>query len=102
MCSSDLTCTIDLLYGCYIIILTLLSKPLTGLQSTGPGLQYKVMWRQMHVHETWTSVTVANVSKFVVAGTPTFVPYAVKVQGVNNYGHGPNPAVIIGYSGEDC
>ncbi|XP_036432218.1 neuronal cell adhesion molecule-like isoform X8 [Colossoma macropomum] len=76
-------------------------KPLTGLQWNGPGLQYKVMWRQMHVDEKWTSVTVANVSKFVVAGTPTFVPYEVKVQAVNNYGHGPNPAVIIGYSGED-
>ncbi|XP_017554854.1 neuronal cell adhesion molecule-like isoform X14 [Pygocentrus nattereri] len=76
-------------------------KPLTGLQSNGPGLQYKVMWKQMHVDEKWTSVTVANVSKFVVAGTPTFVPYEVKVQAVNNYGHGPNPAVIIGYSGED-
>ncbi|XP_049330482.1 neuronal cell adhesion molecule isoform X20 [Astyanax mexicanus] len=76
-------------------------KPLTGLQSNGPDLQYKVMWRQMNVDEEWNSATVANVSKFVVAGTPTFVPYEVKVQALNHYGHGPKPAVIIGYSGED-
>ncbi|KAI4877291.1 hypothetical protein NFI96_011837, partial [Prochilodus magdalenae] len=76
-------------------------KPLTGLQSNGPGLQYKVSWRQMDVDEKWTTVTVANVSKFVVAGTPTFVPYEVKVQALNDYGDGPKPAVIIGYSGED-
>ncbi|XP_072528296.1 neuronal cell adhesion molecule-like isoform X7 [Salminus brasiliensis] len=76
-------------------------KPLTGLQSNGPDLQYKVMWRQMDIDDEWNSATVANVSKFVVAGTPTFVPYEVKVQALNHYGHGPKPAVIIGYSGED-
>ncbi|XP_066524777.1 neuronal cell adhesion molecule-like isoform X13 [Hoplias malabaricus] len=76
-------------------------KPLTSLQSNAPGLQYKVMWRQKDVDKDWTSVTVANVSKFVVAGTPTFVPYEIKVQALNKYGHGPKPAVVVGYSGED-
>ncbi|XP_067236507.1 neuronal cell adhesion molecule isoform X4 [Chanodichthys erythropterus] len=76
-------------------------KPLTGLQANGPGLLYKVMWRQQDVEEEWTSVSVANVSKFVVSGTPTFVPYEVKVQAQNDYGHGPKPAAVIGYSGED-
>ncbi|XP_051975216.1 neuronal cell adhesion molecule-like isoform X9 [Xyrauchen texanus] len=74
---------------------------LTGLQSNGPGLQYKVMWRQQEVEEDWTSVNVANVSRFTVSGTPTFVPYEVMVQALNDYGHGPKPAVVIGYSGED-
>lgn len=46
-------------------------------------------------------MTVANNSKFVVSGTPTFVPYELKVQAVNDYGAGPDPAVAVGFSGED-
>ncbi|XP_052322303.1 neuronal cell adhesion molecule-like isoform X13 [Oncorhynchus keta] len=81
--------------------LMILWKPLSGLQANGPGLQYKVMWRQKDVDKNWTSVTVANVSKFMVSGTPTFTPYEVKVQAINNNGIGPDPAVVIGHSGED-
>ncbi|XP_042351443.1 neuronal cell adhesion molecule-like isoform X3 [Plectropomus leopardus] len=76
-------------------------KPLTGLQSNGPGLHYKVMWRQKAVDSVWTSVTVANNSKFVVSGTPTFVPYELKVQAINDIGVGPEPAIAHGFSGED-
>ncbi|XP_070829279.1 neuronal cell adhesion molecule-like isoform X8 [Chaetodon trifascialis] len=76
-------------------------KPLSGLQSNGPGLHYKVMWRQKAVDSDWTTVTVANNSKFVVSGVPTFVPYELKVQAVNDYGAGPEPAIAHGYSGED-
>ncbi|XP_039988696.1 neuronal cell adhesion molecule-like isoform X2 [Xiphias gladius] len=76
-------------------------KPLTGLQSNGPGLHYKVMWRQKAVERDWTTVTVANNSKFVVSGTPTFVPYELKVQAVNDHGAGPEPAIAHGFSGED-
>ncbi|XP_038843983.1 neuronal cell adhesion molecule-like isoform X5 [Salvelinus namaycush] len=76
-------------------------KELTGLQSNGPGLQYKVNWRQKDVEEDWSSETVANASKYVVSGTPTFVPYEVKVQAVNDYGNGPAPEAVEGYSGED-
>ncbi|XP_034143920.1 neuronal cell adhesion molecule isoform X13 [Esox lucius] len=76
-------------------------KPLTGLQANGPGLQYLVMWRQKDVEKDWTSVTVANVSKFMVSGMPTFMLYEVKVQAINNYGIGPDPIVFSGYSGED-
>lgn len=76
-------------------------KPLTPLQANGPGLLYKVMWRQQDMEKDWTSVSVANVSKFVVSGTPTFVPYEVSVQAVNDYGPGPKPSAVIGYSGED-
>ncbi|KAJ8382835.1 hypothetical protein SKAU_G00036130 [Synaphobranchus kaupii] len=76
-------------------------KPLSGLQANGPGLQYKVIWRQKDVDKEWTSVTVANVSKFVVSGTPTFVPYEVMVQAENDFGRGPEPEVFLGYSGED-
>ncbi|XP_071188052.1 neuronal cell adhesion molecule a isoform X21 [Salvelinus alpinus] len=76
-------------------------KELTGLQSNGPGLQYQVNWRQKDVEEDWSSETVANASKYVVSGTPTFVAYEVKVQAVNDYGNGPAPEAVEGYSGED-
>uniref|UniRef100_A0A3P8S6Q0 Neuronal cell adhesion molecule n=1 Tax=Amphiprion percula TaxID=161767 RepID=A0A3P8S6Q0_AMPPE len=76
-------------------------KPLSGFQANGPGLHYKVMWRQKALDSEWTTVTVANNSKFVVLGTPTFVPYELKVQAVNDHGDGPEPKIAEGYSGED-
>ncbi|XP_065807204.1 neuronal cell adhesion molecule a isoform X3 [Labrus bergylta] len=75
--------------------------PLTGFQSNGPSLEYKVLWRQRDVEDEWSSKNVANVSQFVVTGTPTFVPYEVKVQAINDYGSGPEPKAVVGYSGED-
>ncbi|XP_067284537.1 neuronal cell adhesion molecule a isoform X9 [Pseudorasbora parva] len=75
-------------------------RELTGLESNGPGLQYKVSWR-MKDAEHWASLTLANVSQYIVTGTPTFALYEVTVQAVNDYGPGPRPEVILGYSGED-
>ncbi|XP_073336626.1 neuronal cell adhesion molecule a isoform X1 [Pagrus major] len=75
--------------------------PLTGFQANGPGLEYKVQWRQKDVDEDWSSKTVANASQFVVSGTPTYVPYEIKVQALNDYGNGPEPKAVTGYSGED-
>ncbi|XP_036183386.1 neuronal cell adhesion molecule isoform X17 [Myotis myotis] len=76
-------------------------QPLNGFESNGPGLQYKVSWRQKDGDDEWTSVVVANVSKYIVSGTPTFVPYLIKVQALNDVGFAPEPAVIMGHSGED-
>ncbi|XP_037601062.1 neuronal cell adhesion molecule isoform X31 [Cebus imitator] len=76
-------------------------KPLNGFESNGPGLQYKVSWRQKDGDDEWTSVVVANVSKYIVSGTPTFVPYLIKVQALNDMGFAPEPAVVMGHSGED-
>ncbi|XP_078010454.1 neuronal cell adhesion molecule isoform X13 [Phascolarctos cinereus] len=76
-------------------------QPLKGFDSNGPGLQYKVSWRQKDGDDEWTSVVVANVSKYIVSGTPTFVPYLVKVQALNDVGFAPEPMIIIGHSGED-
>ncbi|KAM6438009.1 neuronal cell adhesion molecule isoform 14-T15 [Liasis olivaceus] len=76
-------------------------KPLTDFQSNGPGLRYKVSWRQNDGEDEWTSVTVANVSKYIVADTPVFVPYEIKVQALNDLGPAPEPITIIGHSGED-
>ncbi|XP_051248808.1 neuronal cell adhesion molecule a isoform X1 [Dicentrarchus labrax] len=75
--------------------------PLTGFQANGPSLQYKVQWRQKDSDEDWIERTVANVSQIVVSGTPTYVPYEIKVQALNDYGYGPEPGAVIGYSGED-
>ncbi|XP_067437686.1 neuronal cell adhesion molecule a isoform X3 [Thunnus thynnus] len=75
--------------------------PLTGFQANGPGLEYKVQWRQKDVDHEWSSRTVANVSQCVVTGTATYVPYEIKVQALNDYGNGPESEVVIGYSGED-
>ncbi|XP_040599124.1 neuronal cell adhesion molecule isoform X43 [Mesocricetus auratus] len=76
-------------------------KPLNGFESNGPGLQYKVSWRQKDGDDEWTSVVVANVSKYIVSGTPTFVPYLIKVQSLNDVGFAPEPAAVMGHSGED-
>ncbi|XP_057638674.1 neuronal cell adhesion molecule isoform X21 [Chionomys nivalis] len=76
-------------------------EPLNGFESNGPGLQYKVSWRQKDGDDEWTSVVVANVSKYIVSGTPTFVPYLIKVQALNDVGFAPEPAVVMGHSGED-
>ncbi|XP_072509144.1 neuronal cell adhesion molecule isoform X5 [Notamacropus eugenii] len=76
-------------------------QPLKGFDSNGPGLQYKVSWRQKDGDDEWTSVVVANVSKYIVSGTPTFVPYLVKVQALNDVGFAPEPVIIVGHSGED-
>ncbi|XP_034001927.1 LOW QUALITY PROTEIN: neuronal cell adhesion molecule-like [Trematomus bernacchii] len=76
-------------------------KPLTGLQSNGPGLHYRVMWRQKLMDSDWATMTVANNSKFVVSGTPTFVAYELRVQAVNEHGAAAEPQTAIGFSGED-
>ncbi|XP_040199784.1 neuronal cell adhesion molecule isoform X18 [Rana temporaria] len=76
-------------------------NPIRGFDSNGPGLQYKVSWRQKDFDEDWTDVTVANVSKYIVSGTPTFAPYELKVQALNDLGYAPEPPVVIGHSGED-
>ncbi|XP_059361119.1 neuronal cell adhesion molecule-like isoform X8 [Carassius carassius] len=81
--------------------LTITWRELTGLESNGPGLQYNVSWRQKDVDQQWNSLSLANVSQYVVTGTPTFTPYEVTVQAVNDYGPGPTPEVVLGYSGED-
>ncbi|KAK5876912.1 hypothetical protein CesoFtcFv8_026216 [Champsocephalus esox] len=75
--------------------------PLTGFQANGPNLEYRVQWRAKDVDEDWSSKNVANVSQFVVTGTPIYVPYEVKVQALNDYGTASEPETVFGYSGED-
>ncbi|XP_054896525.1 neuronal cell adhesion molecule-like isoform X8 [Poeciliopsis prolifica] len=75
-------------------------EPLSGLQSNGPGLYYKVSWRQKRPGSDWITATTNN-SMYTVSEIPTFSPFEIKVQAVNNHGDGPEPVVAIGYSGED-
>lgn len=76
-------------------------QPLTGYQANGPGLKYKVHWKRRDMDESWSSQNVVDKSQLVVDGTPTYVPYEIKVQALNDYGNGPDPEIAIGYSGED-
>ncbi|XP_060622312.2 neural cell adhesion molecule L1-like protein isoform X1 [Anolis sagrei] len=74
-------------------------EPLKPMEHNGPGLEYKVNWRQQDVAE-WEEETVQK-HFLVLQNTPTFVPYDIKVQAMNNLGSGPEPDVITGYSSED-
>lgn len=67
----------------------------------GPNLRYIVKWRRRETRETWNNVTVWG-SRYVVGPTPVFVPYEIRVQAENDFGKGPEPETVIGYSGEDC
>ncbi|XP_060701043.1 neurofascin-like [Hemiscyllium ocellatum] len=74
--------------------------PLNGTQISGPNLKYIVSWRQKDVGGEWSTVTVPR-SSYIVSPTPFFTPYEIKVQAVNDFGLGPEPRIVIGYSGED-
>ncbi|XP_061474573.1 neural cell adhesion molecule L1-like protein isoform X2 [Rhineura floridana] len=74
-------------------------EPLKPIEQNGPGLEYKVTWRQQDNAE-WDEETVKK-HFLVLKNTPTFVPYDIKVQAVNNFGSGPEPNIITGYSSED-
>ncbi|XP_059806227.1 neurofascin-like [Hypanus sabinus] len=74
--------------------------PLSGTQVSGPNIRYVVSWRQRGVRGEWSTVTVTRPS-YIVSPTPLFTPYEIKVQAVNDFGPGPEPNIIIGYSGEE-
>ncbi|KAG2462715.1 neural cell adhesion molecule L1-like protein [Polypterus senegalus] len=73
---------------------------LSPLEYNGPGLEYKVSWRRRGTEENWNEQIVKNYP-FFIKNTPTFVPYEIKVQAINQYGGAPQPEAIVGYSAED-
>lgn len=75
-------------------------KPLRWMDWNAPQLQYRVQWRPVGTEGAWHEQIVSD-PILVVANTSTFVPYEIKVQAVNSQGKGPEPQVVIGYSGED-
>ncbi|XP_059136136.1 neurofascin isoform X3 [Peromyscus eremicus] len=74
--------------------------PMNATSAFGPNLRYIVKWRRRETRETWNNVTVWG-SRYVVGQTPVYVPYEIRVQAENDFGKGPEPETIIGYSGED-
>ncbi|XP_051891047.1 neurofascin homolog (chicken) a [Pristis pectinata] len=74
--------------------------PLSGTQVSGPNVRYIVSWRRRDVRGEWSTVTVTKPS-YIVSPTPLFTPYEIKVQVVNDFGPGPEPDIVIGYSGEE-
>ena len=77
------------------------TQPMNATSAFGPNLRYIVKWRRRETRETWNNVTVWG-SRYVVGQTPVYVPYEIRVQAENDFGKGPEPDTIIGYSGEDC
>uniref|UniRef100_A0A1A8N364 Neurofascin homolog (Chicken) a n=1 Tax=Nothobranchius pienaari TaxID=704102 RepID=A0A1A8N364_9TELE len=75
-------------------------EPLRDLERNGPHLHYCVWWRRKDSGEDWNNVTTYQ-SKHLVHPTGTYVPYEIKIQARNEFGHGPVSNVVIGYSGED-
>ncbi|XP_061043414.1 neurofascin isoform X2 [Eubalaena glacialis] len=74
--------------------------PMNATSAFGPNLRYIVKWRRRETRETWNNVTVWG-SRYVVGQTPVYVPYEIRVQAENDFGKGPEPGTVIGYSGED-
>lgn len=82
-------------------LLSLLVQPMNATSAFGPNLRYIVKWRRRETRETWNNATVWG-SRYVVGQTPVYVPYEIRVQAENDFGKGPEPDTVIGYSGEDC
>lgn len=77
------------------------AQPMNATSAFGPNLRYIVKWRRRETREAWNNVTVWG-SRYVVGQTPVYVPYEIRVQAENDFGKGPEPDTVIGYSGEDC
>lgn len=93
--------TYNTLSPCLPVCLSLPAQPMNATSAFGPNLRYIVKWRRRETRETWNNVTVRG-SRYVVGQTPVYVPYEIRVQAENDFGKGPEPETIIGYSGEDC
>lgn len=87
--------------GLHPCLQSLPAQPMNATSAFGPNLRYIVKWRRRETRETWNNVTVWG-SRHVVGQTPVYVPYEIRVQAENDFGKGPEPETVIGYSGEDC
>ncbi|XP_068940181.1 neural cell adhesion molecule L1-like protein isoform X4 [Petaurus breviceps papuanus] len=75
-------------------------EPLKSMERNGPGLEYRVTWRQQGVPSEWSD-ELATDNTLRVMTSSVFTPYDVKVQAINQFGSGPEPQTITVYSGED-
>uniref|UniRef100_A0A672RNK5 Neural cell adhesion molecule L1 n=1 Tax=Sinocyclocheilus grahami TaxID=75366 RepID=A0A672RNK5_SINGR len=69
-------------------------------ERNGPNLRYVVSWRRKDTEEEWDNITTTRM-KHIIHNTDTYVPYEIKIQAVNDFGHSPESNIVIGYSGED-
>ncbi|XP_072454750.1 neural cell adhesion molecule L1-like protein isoform X4 [Notamacropus eugenii] len=75
-------------------------EPLKSMEQNGPGLEYRVTWRQQGVPSEWSD-ELATDNTLRVMTSSVFTPYDVKVQAINQLGSGPEPQTITVYTGED-
>ncbi|XP_054033254.1 neural cell adhesion molecule L1 [Dryobates pubescens] len=76
-------------------------EPLPPRAWNAPQVQYRVQWRQLEpAGGPWEEQTVGG-PPLVLGDTPTFSPYQIRVQAINEVGKGPEPPLVTGYSGED-
>ncbi|XP_032939431.1 LOW QUALITY PROTEIN: neural cell adhesion molecule L1 [Catharus ustulatus] len=76
-------------------------QPLSPGDWNAPQLRYRVQWRPLEPEGgPWAEATVES-PPFVVRDTPTFSPFKIRVQALNDAGKGPEPPEVVGYSGED-
>ncbi|NXN11362.1 NGCA protein, partial [Indicator maculatus] len=76
-------------------------QPLPPRAWNAPQVQYRVQWRQLEpAGGPWQEQIVGG-PPLVLGDTPTFSPYELRVQAINEVGKGPEPPLVTGYSGED-
>ncbi|NXD47000.1 NGCA protein, partial [Copsychus sechellarum] len=76
-------------------------QPLPPADWNAPQLRYRVQWRPLEQEGgPWAEATV-GAPPLVVRDTPTFTPYEIRVQALNEAGKGPEPPRVVGYTGED-
>lgn len=73
------------------------------IKHNGPGLRYKVYWKQDKPGQVWNFEEIADYKKneFVVKNQPTYQRYKVKVVAFNEIGESRElQQKVFGYSGE--
>ncbi|KAF4107515.1 hypothetical protein G5714_011879 [Onychostoma macrolepis] len=75
-------------------------QALKNTERNGPNLRYMVSWRRKDTEEEWNNITTTR-TKHIIHNTDTYVPYEIKIQAINDFGHSPESNIVIGYSGED-
>lgn len=82
------------------LIYLYISQALKNTERNGPNLRYMVSWRRKDSEEEWDNITTTR-TKHIIHDTDTYVPYEIKIQAINDFGHSPESNIVIGYSGED-
>ncbi|XP_077452823.1 neural cell adhesion molecule L1.2 isoform X1 [Stigmatopora argus] len=67
----------------------------------GPGFKYHVLWRSVVGSGPDWHPNNTTAPPLVVTKIGNFSAFEIKVQAVNEYGEGPEPDPVIGYSGEN-